>query len=139
MEHRLKGQPATVRGPEAVGRPALRRPPARPPDGVLRRVRGAGAAAHLDQGRPGGAGVGNLAGESTPDDLLTLARRHPRVRFFGGHIGGDWEWGIAALKQVDNVWLDIAGGDATGGYMETALARSARGGSSTARTSPDAP
>ena len=25
------------------------------------------------------------------------------------------------MKQVDNIWLDIAGGDATGGYMETAL------------------
>lgn len=59
----------------------------------------------------------------TPDriDLLALARRHPRVRFFGGHIGGDWEWGVAALKQVDNVWLDVAGGDASGGYMEAAL------------------
>ncbi|MDQ3702942.1 MAG: amidohydrolase family protein [Chloroflexota bacterium] len=70
---------------------------------------------------PSGPGSGNLAGESTPGDLLTLARRHPRVRFFGGHVGGDWEWGVAALKQADNVWLDIAGGDATGGYMELAL------------------
>jgi predicted TIM-barrel fold metal-dependent hydrolase len=68
-----------------------------------------------------GPGSGNLPGESTPQDLLELARRHPRVRFFGGHTGGDWEWGVAAMKQVDNVWLDIAGGDATGGYMETAL------------------
>ncbi len=71
---------------------------------------------------PQGPGSGNLAGESTPEDLLALARRHPRVRFFGGHIGGDWEWGVAALKQVDNVWLDVAGGDASGGYMEAALA-----------------
>ena len=70
---------------------------------------------------PAGPGSGNLPGESTPDDLLRLARRHPRVRFFGGHTGGDWEWGIAAMKQVDNIWLDIAGGDATGGYMEAAL------------------
>ncbi|MGH2351138.1 MAG: amidohydrolase family protein, partial [Chloroflexota bacterium] len=69
----------------------------------------------------GGPGSGNLPGESTPADLLALARRHPRVKFFGGHIGGDWEWGVAALKQVDNVWLDIAGGDATGGYMDLAL------------------
>lgn len=70
---------------------------------------------------PGGPGAGNLGGESTPMDLLALARRHPRVRFFGGHTGGDWEWGVAALKQVDNVWLDIAGGDAAGGYIEAAL------------------
>jgi predicted TIM-barrel fold metal-dependent hydrolase len=70
---------------------------------------------------PAGPGSGNLPGESTPADLLALARRHPRVRFFGGHTGGDWEWGVAAFKQVDNVWLDIAGGDATGGYTELAL------------------
>lgn len=70
---------------------------------------------------PQGPGSGNLPNESTPIDLLQLARRHPRVRFFGGHTGGDWEWGVAALKQVDNVWLDIAGGDASGGYADLAL------------------
>ncbi|MBI3970420.1 MAG: amidohydrolase family protein [Chloroflexi bacterium] len=70
---------------------------------------------------PGGPGSANLPGESTPEDLVALARRHPRVKFFGGHTGGDWEWGCAALKQVDNVWLDIGGGEASGGYMEVAL------------------
>jgi predicted TIM-barrel fold metal-dependent hydrolase len=70
---------------------------------------------------PSGPGSGNLAGESTPADLLALARRHPRVRFFGGHTGGDWEWGVAALKQAGNVWLDVAGGEAFGGYSELAL------------------
>src|SRR5688500_6367346 len=70
---------------------------------------------------PNGPGSGNLPGESTPLDLLALARRHPKVKFFGGHIGGDWEWGVAALKQVDNVWLDVAGGEATAAYAEIAL------------------
>jgi uncharacterized protein len=70
---------------------------------------------------PGGPSTGNLPGESTPDDLLSLARRHPRVKFFGGHTGGDWEWGVAALKQAGNVWLDIAGGDAATGYADLAL------------------
>jgi predicted TIM-barrel fold metal-dependent hydrolase len=68
-----------------------------------------------------GPGAGNLAGESTPLDLLALARRHRRVKFFAGHVGGDWEWGVAAFKQVPNVWLDISGGDATTGYMALAL------------------
>jgi predicted TIM-barrel fold metal-dependent hydrolase len=70
---------------------------------------------------PAGPGSGNLPGESTPDDLLALARRHPQVRFFGGHTGGDWEWGVAAMKQVDNIWLDVAGGEATNGWVQTAL------------------
>ncbi|HEU5316874.1 MAG TPA: amidohydrolase family protein, partial [Chloroflexota bacterium] len=70
---------------------------------------------------PDGPGAGNLPGESTPLDLLALARRHPRVQFFGGHIGGDWEWGVAALKQVDNVFLDVAGGESAGAYAQIAL------------------
>ena len=68
-----------------------------------------------------GPGSGNLPGESTPLDLLALARRHPKVKFFGGHTGGDWEWGVAALKQVDNVWLDVAGGESAGAYAQIAL------------------
>src|SRR5919199_2228507 len=70
---------------------------------------------------PGGAGAGNLPGESTPDDLLALARRHLNVKFFGGHTGADWEWGVAAFKQVDNVWMDIGGGEALSHYMVVAL------------------
>jgi predicted TIM-barrel fold metal-dependent hydrolase len=70
---------------------------------------------------PDGPGSGNLPGESTPLDLLALARRHPKVKFFGGHTGGDWEWGVAALKQVDNVWLDVAGGESAGAYAQIAL------------------
>jgi predicted TIM-barrel fold metal-dependent hydrolase len=68
-----------------------------------------------------GAGAGNLPGESTADDLRLLARRHPHVRFFAAHTGGDWEWGVAALRHADNVWLDISGGEALGGYMAVAL------------------
>ena len=70
---------------------------------------------------PGGPSGGNMPGESTPDDLLALARRHPRVKFFGGHTGADWEWGVAAFKQVDNIWMDIGGGEALAGYMDVAL------------------
>lgn len=68
-----------------------------------------------------GAGTANGPGESTPDDLRRLAHRHPRVRFFAAHTGGDWEWGVAALRHSPNVWLDISGGEALGGYMEAAL------------------
>jgi predicted TIM-barrel fold metal-dependent hydrolase len=70
---------------------------------------------------PEGPGSGNLPLEATPERLLALARRPPRVRFFGGHGGGDWEWGIAAYKQVDNIWLDMGGGEAIFGFMDLAL------------------
>ena len=69
----------------------------------------------------GGPGGDNLPGESTPMDLAALARRHPHVKFFAGHAGGDWEWGVAALARADNVWLDVAGGEAAGGYANLAL------------------
>ncbi|MBI3972162.1 MAG: amidohydrolase family protein [Chloroflexi bacterium] len=68
-----------------------------------------------------GPGSGNNPNEATPERLLNLARRHPKVRFFGGHGGGDWEWGVAAYKQVDNIWLDIGGGEAIHGFMDLAL------------------
>ena len=70
---------------------------------------------------PEGPGSGNFPFEATPERLLNLARRHPRVKFFGGHGGGDWEWGVAAWKQVDNIWLDMSGGEAIFGFMELAL------------------
>jgi predicted TIM-barrel fold metal-dependent hydrolase len=70
---------------------------------------------------PDGPGSGNLPLEATPERLLALARRHPKVKFFGGHGGGDWEWGVAAYKQVDNIWLDMGGGEAIYGFMDLAL------------------
>jgi uncharacterized protein len=70
---------------------------------------------------PTGPGSGNFPLEATPERLLNLARRHPRVKFFGAHGGGDWEWGVAAWKQVDNIWLDMSGGEAINGYMDVAL------------------
>jgi hypothetical protein len=70
---------------------------------------------------PDGPGSGNFPFEATPERLLTLARRHPKVKFFGGHGGGDWEWGVAAWKQVDNIWLDMSGGEAIAGFMDLAL------------------
>ncbi|HEV2122981.1 MAG TPA: amidohydrolase family protein, partial [Chloroflexota bacterium] len=70
---------------------------------------------------PEGPGSGNNPNEPTPERLVRLARRHPTVKFFGGHGGGDWEWGAAAFKQVDNIWLDIGGGESIHGFMDLAL------------------
>ena len=70
---------------------------------------------------PGGPGSGNFPFEATPERLLNLARRHPSVKFIGAHGGGDWEWGVAAWKQVDNIWLDMSGGEAISGFMDVAL------------------
>jgi uncharacterized protein len=64
---------------------------------------------------------GNLPGESTPHDLVELARRHPQAAFIDSHTGGDWELGIRALRPARNVSTCIAGFDPTSGCVEMAV------------------
>lgn len=64
---------------------------------------------------------GNYAGESTPDDLVQLARRFPEVPIICGHTGGTWELGIRAIRGQKNLFADLAGSDPTAGYTEMAV------------------
>lgn len=64
---------------------------------------------------------GNYAGESTPDDIATLAKRFPEVPLVCGHTGGNWEIGIPAVREHKNVSIGIAGSDPTAGFVETAV------------------
>lgn len=64
---------------------------------------------------------GNLPGESTPFDVVELARRHPSVPIICGHAGGDWERGICAIRASRNVLIDVAGFDPTAGAVEMAV------------------
>ncbi len=64
---------------------------------------------------------GNYAGESTPDDLVELARRFPRVPIICGHTGGSWEQGIRAIRDQKNLYADLAGSDPTWGITEMAV------------------
>ena len=65
--------------------------------------------------------TGNLPGESTPMDLAELAARHPRATLVCGHVGGDWEAGIRAIRPLANVYADLAGGDPAAGLTEMAV------------------
>lgn len=65
--------------------------------------------------------TGNLPGESSPVDLVALARRHPEAILVCGHTGGDWETGISAIRAQKNVYADLAGGDPTAGFTEMAV------------------
>jgi predicted TIM-barrel fold metal-dependent hydrolase len=62
-----------------------------------------------------------LPGESTPLDLAVLARRHSEAKLICGHTGGTWELGIRAVRDVPNVWVDLAGSDPTAGFTEMAV------------------
>jgi predicted TIM-barrel fold metal-dependent hydrolase len=64
---------------------------------------------------------GNLPGESTPEDLVELARRHPQATFICGHAGGNWEHGIRTIRAVKHICLEIAGGDPMAGLVEMAV------------------
>src|SRR5439155_4048926 len=60
-------------------------------------------------------------GESTPLDLVELARRHPNTPLICGHAGGTWEMGIRAIRAQPNLYLEIAGSDPTNGFVEMAV------------------
>ena len=65
--------------------------------------------------------TGNLPGESTPQELVELAARHPHTAFVCGHSGGDWEVGLQAIRGAANIHADLAGGDPTAGFTEMAV------------------
>lgn len=65
--------------------------------------------------------TGNLPGESTPDDLAQLARRHPDATFICGHTGGQPEIGIRAIHRCNNIYADLCGSDPCAGMTEMAV------------------
>jgi uncharacterized protein len=64
---------------------------------------------------------GNLPGESTPMDFAVLARRHPNATLIMAHAGGDWEVGLRCARHLENVYVDISGGEANSGWIERAV------------------
>src|SRR6185295_3441541 len=64
---------------------------------------------------------GNQPGESTPFDMVELAKRHPGMTLICGHAAGDWERGIRIIRSSPNVLLEIAGSDPTSGFVEMAV------------------
>ncbi|HZE98471.1 MAG TPA: amidohydrolase family protein [Planctomycetota bacterium] len=65
--------------------------------------------------------LGNKPGESTPQDLVELAARHPDAALICGHAGGDWERGIRIIRASKNVRLELAGFDPAAGVAEMAV------------------
>jgi len=59
--------------------------------------------------------------ESTPYDVVELARRHPQGNFICGHTGGTWELGIRVIRDTKNVYAEIAGSDPVSGFVEMAV------------------
>jgi uncharacterized protein len=64
---------------------------------------------------------GNQPGESSPYDVVELARRHPKLQIVCAHTGGDWERGIRVIRSTPNVYAGMAGFDPTSGCVEMAV------------------
>lgn len=65
--------------------------------------------------------TGHRPTESTPSDVVELARRYPEGRFICAHTGGNWELGIRTIRDTTNVFAGIAGSDPTSGFVEMAV------------------
>ena len=60
-------------------------------------------------------------GMSTPSDLAELAARYPEIEFICAHAGGEWEKGIKAVREHENILAETSGFDPTAGFVEMAV------------------
>jgi predicted TIM-barrel fold metal-dependent hydrolase len=60
-------------------------------------------------------------GESTPSELAELAARFPEQKFLCAHAGGEWQKGIRAVRDSQNILVETSGFDSTAGFIEMAV------------------
>lgn len=60
---------------------------------------------------------------SDASELVALAERHPETSFLLAHIagGGDWLHSLRAVRDTDNVHVDLSGSGVDGGMLEACL------------------
>ncbi|MAG34992.1 MAG: hypothetical protein CL878_01885 [Dehalococcoidia bacterium] len=61
--------------------------------------------------------MGDHPDESTPMQLAEVAGQFPHTIFVCRHSGGDYEYGAKAMRGLDNVFMDVGGGEAHGGFL----------------------
>lgn len=65
--------------------------------------------------------TGNLPGESFPQDVADLARRHPGVKIIMAHLNGCGLRGVEHVADCPNLVVDTGGGDPETGIVESAV------------------
>jgi predicted TIM-barrel fold metal-dependent hydrolase len=65
--------------------------------------------------------TGCIPGESTPLDVAALAREFRNATIIMAHLGGDWQRGIKAVRDLPNVLVDTSGSIADCGMIEKAV------------------
>lgn len=62
--------------------------------------------------------TGNYPGESDPLRVATLARKYPELKLVMAHVGGDWRYGLRAIRDVPTLCADTSGGMIDNGFVE---------------------
>ena len=65
--------------------------------------------------------TGEGLNESTPSDLVDLARRFPSAKIVLAHLGGIRQRGILDIKAYPNMWVDTSGSQPEDGLVEYAV------------------
>lgn len=65
--------------------------------------------------------TGNLSGESFPQDVANLARRHPDAKIIMAHLNGCGLRGIEHVADCPNLVVDTGGGDPEAGIVDAAV------------------
>lgn len=65
--------------------------------------------------------TGNIPTESEPRHVAKLAERYPELKLVMAHIGGDWEYGIKAVRHCPNVSIDTSGSIAHTGMLRMCI------------------
>ncbi len=65
--------------------------------------------------------TGNIPTESEPRHVATLAERYPELKLVMAHIGGDWEYGIKAVRHCPNLSIDTSGSIAHSGMLKMCI------------------
>lgn len=60
-------------------------------------------------------------GESTPAELVEVARRFPEQKLICAHAGGEWQRGLRAVRGANNILVETSGFDPTAGFIEMAV------------------
>ncbi len=60
-------------------------------------------------------------GSSTPSELALLAAKFPEQKFLCAHAGGEWQKGIRAVRDSENILVETSGFDPTAGFIEMAV------------------
>lgn len=63
--------------------------------------------------------TGNYPGESDPLCVAEIGRRYPELKLVMAHVGGDWRYGLRAVRDVPNVTGDTSGSMTDNGLVET--------------------